>query len=118
MVSASSDAKHYLPGGVAMMARGKIEGCITGRVPDNMGRYTYMSLKGKNNTGVLVVTVYRVCQKKGTKTGPDTAYMQQHVSTREAGIKDPDPRKTARRPIATDSRLEAERIQTNNYGRL
>ena len=31
--------------------------------------------------------------KKGTKTGPDTAYMQQHVAMREAGIKDPDPRK-------------------------
>ena len=32
--------------------------------------------------------------KKGTKTGPDTAYMQQHVAMREAGIKDPDPRKS------------------------
>ena len=93
MASAPSNAKHYLPGGVAMMARGKIEGRITRRVPDSLGRFTYMSLKGKNNTGVLVVTVYRVCQKKGTKTGPNTAYIQQHVAMREAGIKDPDPRK-------------------------
>ena len=54
-----------------------------------------MSLKGKNNTGILVVTVYRVCQKKGTKTGPDTAYMQQHTAMREAGIKDLDPRKNS-----------------------
>ena len=93
MASAPSNAKHYLPGGVAMMAKGKIEGRITRRVPDSLGRYTYMALKGKTNTGILVVTVYRVCQKKGTKTGPDTAYMQQHVAMREAGIKNPDLRK-------------------------
>jgi hypothetical protein len=39
-----------------------------------------------------VVTAYRVCQKAGANTGNDTAYMQQYVAMREAGIKEPDPR--------------------------
>ena len=77
-----------------MMERGKIEGRITRRVPDSLGRYTYMSLT-ENDTGILVITVYRVCQNKGTKTGPDTAYMQQHVAMRETGVKNPDPRKNS-----------------------
>ena len=70
MASAPSRAKHYLPGGVAMMAKGKIEGRITRRVPDSMGKFTYMSLTRKNNTGILVVTVYRVCQKKEQRQAP------------------------------------------------
>ena len=45
--SAPSDTRHYLPGGVAMMERGQIEGRITRRVPDSLGRYTYMSLTEK-----------------------------------------------------------------------
>ena len=75
-----------------MIARGKVSGRVFNRIPDDLGRFSYMAMNGKDGIGVIMITVYRVCQKKGTKTGPDTAYMQQIEGLRERGIRNPDPR--------------------------
>lgn len=91
--SAPAAKEGYLPGGNAMVARGRVAGRVGKRHGDRLGRYSYMALSGKDNTGILVITLYRVCQKKGTKVGPGTAYMQQYEGLRKAGITDPDPRK-------------------------
>ena len=90
--SAPSTAKSYLPGGTAMVARGKVAGRVLKRVPDAQGRFSYMSFRGKRDTGIIVITVYRVCQKRGSKVGPDTAYMQQYHAQRRDGTLHPDPR--------------------------
>ena len=90
--SAPSDDRIYLPGGTATMARGKIAGRVVKRIPDSLGRYSYMTFRGKDNTGIIVITIYRVSQNRGTRTGPDTAYMQQYEALRAAGTATPDPR--------------------------
>jgi len=51
-----------------------------------------MALQEKDGSGILVIAVYRVCQKKGAKINPKTAYMQQYEGLRERGITNPDPR--------------------------
>ncbi len=77
-VSSSKDRDEgYLPGGTAMLARGRVAGRVTKRVGDDLGRYSYMALRGRDDTGVIIINLYRVCQNKGTRAGPDTAYMQQ-----------------------------------------
>ena len=95
-ITASASCKNkeigYLPGGTAMLARGRVSGRIEKRVSDELGRFNYMTFRGKDDTGVIMINMYRVCQKKGSKTGPDTAYMQQIEGLREKGIKNPDPR--------------------------
>ncbi len=60
-----------------MITRSKVSGRIIKRVSDDLCRYTYMTLCGKDGRGIIVITAYQVCQKKGAKAGPDTAYMQQ-----------------------------------------
>ena len=42
-----------------------------------------------------------MCQKKGTRTESDAAYMQQCEGLSERGIKNPDPRKQAFDDITT-----------------
>ena len=51
-----------------------------------------MAIRGKKDTGLIVITAYRVCQKAGTKSGPDTAFTRMCVQMREEGHKNPDPR--------------------------
>ena len=67
----------YLPGGTAMITRGHTCGRVYQRGADPLGRFTWMALRGRNNTGLLVITGYRVCQNSGTTAGPDTAYMRE-----------------------------------------
>ena len=77
--SARQNEEGYLPGGTAMIAMGRFAGCIMKRFADSMDRYTYMKLRGKYGNDVIIITIYRVYQKTGVKTGPDTAYSQQYV---------------------------------------
>ena len=90
--SSPSDDRIYLPGGTAMMARGNSAGRVLKRVPDSQGRFSYMTFRGKDDKGIIMITVYRVCQQRGSRVGPQTAYMQQYAAQRRAGIKHPDPR--------------------------
>ena len=58
---------------------------ITGRATDRIlksgndpwGRFSWSLLRGNRDEGILFIGAYRVCQLKGTKAGPDTAFMQQ-----------------------------------------
>ena len=90
--SAPSEKEGYQPGGTTMIARNSIAGRVTTRVADKMGRYTCMAFTGRDNIGIVCINVYRVCQKKGAKTGPDTSFMVQLTNLREQGITCPDPR--------------------------
>jgi hypothetical protein len=92
MSSSYSMKSGYLPGGVATVARGKVCGRVQQRGSDKWGRFTWTALRGRKDTGVIMVNGYRVCQKAGTEAGEDTAYMRQWVEMREAEIKNPDPR--------------------------
>ncbi len=82
----------YLPGGTATMIQGRATGRVTKLIKDTLGRFSGMALQGKDGCGLVVFTLYRVCQKRGVRTGPNTAHMQQCEGLRERGIKNPDPR--------------------------
>lgn len=90
--SAPSEKEGYQPGGTSMIAVNSVAGRVTTKYADKMGRYNYMAFTGKDNIGIVCINVYRVCQKKGAKTGPDTSFMVQLTSLREQGIECPDPR--------------------------
>jgi hypothetical protein len=67
----------YIQGGAAMVLQGKACGQMHHKGADKLGRFMWMALRGRNGTGLIVVTVYRVCQRAGSSTGNNTAYMQQ-----------------------------------------
>ena len=91
-----SSSKHsegkYLPGGTMSIIRGRNAGRYSGGGSDQWGRFTWMTLRGRRDEGILLVSAYRVCQEEGTSARAYTAYEQQHSAMREAGIKRPDPR--------------------------
>ena len=92
MSGGSAVKEGYLPGGTAMISMGKTSGRVIQRGADPLGSFTWMALRGRKETGILVINGYRVCQKAGTKAGPDTAYSQIWTKQRAQGEKKPDPR--------------------------
>ena len=62
------------------------------RGSDSLGSFTWMAVRGKKDTGIIVITAYRVCQKAGAKSGPETAFTQQCIQMRADGDTSPDPR--------------------------
>lgn len=101
MSSSFTVKEGYWPGGTAMVTQGPVCGRVQQRGADKMGRFSWMALRGRRETGVIVITVYRVCQNCATRAGSDTAYMQQHTAMREAGIAAPDPRNMVLEDVST-----------------
>ena len=54
----------YLPGGSATICQGPASGRVFCRGSDPLGRFTWMALRGQDGTGVILVTGYRVSQKR------------------------------------------------------
>lgn len=52
-----------------------------------------MFMRGQRDEGVLVVSAYRVCKRKGATAGPHTAYMDQLCDTMKKGDIGLNPRK-------------------------
>lgn len=80
-----------------MISCGPTSGRVYRRGSDPLGRFTWMALRGRDGTGVIVITLYRVCQNSGTTAGPNTAYMKEWEALRERGNKHPDPREAVLR---------------------
>ena len=99
--STTSNKEGYLPGGTAMITRGPVSGRVQAQGADPFGRFTWMALRGREDSGVLIITAYRVGQRKGVKAGPTTAYSQQWVEMRKKGIENPDPRNSILEDIST-----------------
>ena len=49
-------------GGTAITTRGRMTGRIIKRGADEMGRYTWIMLNGKNGKQVTVISAYRACK--------------------------------------------------------
>ena len=62
----------------------------SGEDDTKQGRWSFLTLEGKNGRKFTIITAYRVC--KGNHKGTKTAYQQQWVLQREVGIENPDPR--------------------------
>lgn len=83
----------YQPGGNLLTVNGEITARIDGRGSDTLGRFCHYTFAGKRDEGVIVIVAYRVCQEVGSATGPYTAFNQQYLALREAGQREPNPRR-------------------------
>lgn len=68
---------NYQPGGTATIITDQWTSRIisTGMDPYDLGRWSFVHLRGKSDKTICVITAYRVCNDK--YTGPKTAYQQQ-----------------------------------------
>jgi hypothetical protein len=78
----------YQPGGVLVALTGKVTGRILKSENDPWGRFTWSLLRGNREEGILFIGAYRVCQAKGAKAGPNTAFMQQVEGMIEEELKE------------------------------
>eukprot|EP00957_Ditylum_brightwellii_P200993 15321558-Ditylum_brightwellii.AAC.1 len=51
----------------------------------------FVTIKGKKNWNVMVISAYRVCNNSLATTGPCTCWKQQWRQLRTRGYKEPDP---------------------------
>jgi hypothetical protein len=101
----------YQPGGNLLTVTGHTTGRITDSGSDPWGRFCWYCLQGRRDEGVIVITAYRVCQRKHTNTGPHTAHRQQYILMRLDGETDPDPRQR----LLTDLELLIWTHRENGY---
>ena len=98
---AISHDQTYQPGGNLMTINGHTTGRIYDQGSDHLGRFCWYALRGKRDEGVLVIVAYRVCQKASDASGPFTAYRQQYINMRNAGITNPNPRQQILKDLTT-----------------
>ncbi len=87
---------NYQPGGTATIVTDRWTSRVVtcGSDPLGLGRWSFIVLRGKQDTNICIVTAYRVCNDK--YTGPKTAYQQQrrHLSSlfrKQGKVINPDP---------------------------
>lgn len=89
----------YQPGGVLTAITGKVTGRILKSGTDPWGRFTWTLFRGSREEGILFIDAYRVCQKKGTKAGANTAFMQQIEEMMEEELKESEEYAKADKPL-------------------
>ena len=67
----------YQPGGALLAVVNRYTGRIIKSHCDKWGRYAWIRMRGNRGEGITVFNAYRVCQKRGTKSGPNTAFTRQ-----------------------------------------
>jgi len=86
---------HYKPGGTAMTITGMWCGRAsteTGQDPSGMGRWSFMTLKGRNSMEIVFITTYRVSQVSMPQHSDCTTYHQEHMMLSKKGHPSPNPR--------------------------
>jgi hypothetical protein len=61
---------------------------MKGQDPFGLGRWSFIMLRGKNDTRLTIITAYRVCQKASLSRGVKTAYMQQVRALKNRNLTD------------------------------
>jgi hypothetical protein len=89
----------YQPGGVLTAITGRVTGRILKSGVDPWGRFTWTTLRGHREEGILFIAAYRVCQKKGTKAGANTAFMQQIEEMIDEELKESEEYAKANKPL-------------------
>ena len=82
----------HLPGGTTTSVLGEQSSRViqSGTDATGMGRYSWVTLQGKENRTITMISAYRVCSTK--TAGPFTAYSQQAHILSIRGKTNPDPR--------------------------
>eukprot|EP00957_Ditylum_brightwellii_P144647 11019215-Ditylum_brightwellii.AAC.1 len=98
----------YQPGGSATLITDKWASNIYNSSKDKLGRWSYVTIKGKRNSRVTVVSAYQVCENSLATAGPSTCWKQQSRQHRKRGYKEPDPRRLFFKDfkILIDQRIE------------
>ena len=124
---------HYKPGGTCVGINGKWTTRIidTGVDPTGQGRWSYITIGGRNAPDIMFISAYRVCQKAGSPAGPLTSYAQQWTMSHVAGNSNPDPRqdfisdliqfvkeKRNLRPVAVNINLDANEQMGDEHNGL
>lgn len=86
------DEKDYMAGGTMLSLHGRVLGRIVSTGSDKWGRFTWTTLRGSRDEGIVVINAYRTCHLKSDNPGPFTQYQMEYVGLRESGIKEPIPR--------------------------
>ena len=68
----------YQPGGTLSLISSPISGNIKTKSADTQGRWTWMTLHGKQDTSILLINAYMPCKTTISSAGPSTYYMQLH----------------------------------------
>jgi hypothetical protein len=80
------------PGGIAQMVLRQLTARVTKHGKDPLGRFAWQEILLDGARTLLIVTAYRVVQRRTKGCGPTTSMMQQWRKLREQGIDDPKPR--------------------------
>jgi hypothetical protein len=91
----------YKPGGTMTSALGNTVSRVTKTGSDDLGRWTYIKLSGKEGKIITFITVYQVCKKPPVAADRDscTAYSQQRALHIQHHKKDPSPIKHFRKDL-------------------
>ncbi len=91
----------YKPGGTMSSAIGNTVARVKEAATDDMGRWSYIKLSGKDNKVVIFITVYQVCKKPPAAAKKDscTVYSQQRSLLIQQNKKDPSPIKHFRQDL-------------------
>lgn len=91
MKSESTD--NHIRGGVAMILNGNWCGRTVATESDTMGRWASITLQGRQDSQIRIISAYRPCSSTNDGSKRRTVWMQQWERLREDGKKEPDPRK-------------------------
>jgi hypothetical protein len=87
------DPSEYQPGGTCTFVNNSWAARTSpSQDPSGMGRWSQLSVSGRDNRKVTIFTVYRVCQSNISTEGSKTAYRQQWHIADERNISPNDPR--------------------------
>ena len=83
-----STCESYKPGGTATIADGNWTCRISRGVDDSkLGRWSFITLQGRSNTFLTIITAYRCCEGQNhNNVGSYSAFMQQETLLRRRGI--------------------------------
>ena len=87
--SCAACSEVYKPGGTLTVYDGNWASRISrGTDPHKLGRWSYVTIEGRNFSSLTIITGYRVCRgQNNLNTGSNTSYMQQERILKHRGIK-------------------------------
>eukprot|EP00957_Ditylum_brightwellii_P148795 11327869-Ditylum_brightwellii.AAC.2 len=79
--------------GIALGLTGKYVSKVCDSGSDQMGSWSWITIKGKKGWKITLLSAYRVCKKTLAQAGPQTCWLQQWKALKKTGYSDPDPSK-------------------------
>ena len=91
----------WKPGGTMVGVSGRWASRMAKSGTDDLGRWSWMDLRGKKGKTIRVISAYRVSQEHPAKAGETTSCKQQVRSLMLRGVKNPNPKKRFLEDLAT-----------------